>query len=112
MARKTVKKKKKDLKRENKEMWMIICLFLIAVIIFATAKMGKAGLFLHNLFVYIGGSLYVIGILIAFFYGIYRIFFPDDETFSKKRISGLIVLNLFFVLLGAYIADETRTISE
>ena len=92
---------------------MITCLFLIALIIFATAKMGTAGLILHNLFVWTLGSLYVIGILTAFFYGIYRIFFPGKEDqIPKNRVIGLIVLNVFFVLLGAYIADETRNVSE
>ena len=112
MARKTAKKKKKDLNISQKQFWMIVCLFLIVFIIFATGKMGMAGLLLHNFCVYLGGSLYVIVFLTFFFYGIYRIFFPDEKQIAANRIIGLIVLNVFFVLLGAYLADETRNLNE
>ncbi len=91
---------------------MIACLSMLVLIIIATTKMGPLGLFLHNLLVFLCGSLYVTVILTVFFCGIYKLFFMEDRPIGKRNVFGLTVLNLSFVLLGAYIADETRNLSE
>ena len=109
MARKTKTKKQKE---NPKLFWMIVCLVLLVVIIFAAVKMGPVGLFLNNAGVYLCGSLYVLPILTVFFCGIYRIFFPDAGKITTRTLWGLVILNAALLLLGAYIADETANISE
>ena len=91
---------------------MIACLGMLVLIIIATTKMGPLGLFLHNMLVFLCGSLYVTAILTVFFCGIYKLFFMEDHPIGKRNVFGLTVLNLSFVLLGAYIADETRNLGE
>ena len=106
MARKT---KKELAKREEtiRTVWLIVSLLVTVLIFFTVSKMGTLGIFFNNLLSYLFGSLYIVPLLSVFAYGIYAVFFKKKYPKSAKTVSGLFVLNVFVILLNAYILAQT-----
>lgn len=102
MAKRTSKKK-----NNSRLSWLIACILLVVLIFFTVSKMGKFGVFFNNIFSFLFSALYIIPIMTLFFYGIYYLFFSDGKHASEKLRWGLVLLNLFVVLLCAFIKDET-----
>ena len=106
-------KKRTKKKTDNSKIgWLILCIVLALLIFFTVTKTGRFGIFTNNLFTYIFGSLYIIPIAVLFIYGIFYVFSNDSYYKSKKVKWGIVVIDIFAVLLSAYIADEIHTFSE
>ena len=111
MANKSKKPKKEDIEKVNKQRWLIICMFLLLLIILSVFKLGTIGIFLNDLFVYIFGSLYVICLLSFLSIAIYDHLFSNTKVL-KKHVIALVLFNIFVLLLGSYISNETDNLSK
>ena len=94
----------KKIKNEDKSKWLIASIILILLLIFAFFKLGPLGIFINNIFTYIFGSIYILNLASIFIYAFSRIFKKSD--YNAKIVIGLIFLNLFLLLMNAYIVDE------
>lgn len=111
MAKKT---KKDKIQEENnyRLFWLIMSLIMAVLTFFTLSKMGGFGVISNNIFTYLFGSAYIVIILSVFAYGIYYIFFKEKQKSSTKFIIGIILLNIFVILLNAYILNDVSTFSE
>ena len=99
-------KRKVEKQNNSKLKWLIICLLMAVIIFFTVSKMGIFGIVSNNLLSYAIGSLYIIPVLTLFLYSIYNIFFDPKNKISDNFKIGLFIVNLFVILLSAYMADE------
>ena len=107
MAKKSNKKTS-----NNKTGWVIVCILLAVLIFFTVSRMGQFGVLSNNIASFLLSTLYIIPILTLFFYGIYFVFFNDKDQVSDRLKHGLIILNIFVVLLSAYITNEVSSVDE
>ena len=105
MAKKSNKKTS-----NNKTGWVIVCILLAVLIFFTVSRMGQFGVLSNNIASFLLSTLYIIPILTLFFYGIYFVFFNDKDQVSDRLKYGLIILNIFVVLLSAYITNEVSSV--
>ncbi len=87
-------------------MWLIVSLLVGLLIVFTVFKMGSLGIVCNNILTFLFGSLYIVPLITCFCYGIYFLFLKEHDTGSAKTRIGLIILNIFVILLNAYIREE------
>ena len=106
MARKT-KKQLAKIEETKRTVWLIVSLLVGLLLIFTVFKMGSLGTVTNNILTYLLGSLYIVPLFTLFGYGIYYLFFKKKYPLEKKTSIGLIVANIFVILLNAFICEET-----
>ena len=111
-SKKQIEQEQLAISRKSKITWIIITIINATLIFFALTKMGPLGIFFNNLLTYLFGSLYVIPLLTFFSYGIYSVFFANRYSKPYKTIVGLIVINIMFIMLGAFFGNNVNTFAE
>ena len=107
VAKKSSRKKEEN--KSNKLLWFILCILLAVVIIITVSKTGVLGRVCSSILTYFFGSAYVLVILGLFFYGVYAIFFKDNNMIPAKSLYGILVLVSTILLLNAYISEDVVT---
>ncbi len=111
-SKKQIEEEQNAKKRKSKITWIFLSLLNAILIIFAISKMGKMGLFINNLLVFLIGSFYAIPLLTLFICSIRIIFFSKKSSISKKTIFGLILINLTIVVLSSFINNGVNSYTE
>ena len=117
MAKKTSKQgKNEEVKKERNTgkiiKWIVIDILAALLMVFSMAKMGVAGIILNNILTYLLSTLYIIPLLCVFMYGIFTIFFKNKIHRSIKFIVGVVVLNVFILMLASLFDGSVKTFAD
>ena len=82
-------------------------MLLLAVLIFFTVtKMGPFGIISNNILTYLFSSAYMVVVLSVFVCLICYLFFKDKYPLTVRTISGIVVLDLFALVLASYLIND------
>ena len=106
------KKKTTAVKENNRSLWLIVSLFMAILLFFTISRMGLFGIISNNILTYLFGSVYPVALLSLFAYAFYVLFFWEKYPISTKTLAGIIVANIFIILLNACLIEEVSTFKE
>ena len=103
------KKQTQQVKKQLSQTAKAIILILIALLFaFVLMRSGAFGIYTNNFIRYVFGEYYIVLMVMILLYGLYDLWLHNKMCLSIANVSGLALINIAIIILGALFDTESK----